>query len=193
MKSLIVAIVLLLIAFFTVVFILRAVNTHKDIWLRLKYSLAASVLAVLLVLGIHIYGLNLYPFERQLDPVPFAAFSVPEEFELDYPGQKFWTGAYKIGNRESMYFDVHDNMSMYGFPWPPMDFEHFSYIITYGQKIESLSYNAWDMIDIPVQTGAIAGRMVLNEEFNPEMVYIYSIPRLPIENDVNDVTGVAID
>ena len=64
-----------------------------------------------------------------------------------------------------------------------MDFKHYSYVITYGQKIDKLTYNVWDTIDFPIRTGAKVGHMTLDEEFSPRMVYIYRIPKLRIEND----------
>lgn len=50
-----------------------------------------------------------------------------------------------------------------------------------------ISYNVWETIDIPVRTGAYVGHMRLNDDFVPDKVYVYEIPRIRIENDVNDV------
>ena len=129
----------------------------------------------------------IYPFERPVNPVLIAEFDVPEEYALDYPGEKFWHGAYKAYGiyPESLYFDPDKRNSIYGFGWPPMDFETYNYIITYGQKIDSLSYNVWDTIDIPVYTGAKVGHMVLEDSFSPRKVYVYRIPKVRIDNDIN--------
>lgn len=146
------------------------------------------VSCVITVICIALLGKYTYPFERHLNPVLIAERSVSEEYELEYPGQRFWVGAYeKYGLRPaSEYFDVTEKVSYLGFEWPDMDFDNHSYIITYGQKIESLSYNIWDNIVDPVRTGIKAGHMKLAKEFSPEKVYIYEIPKLRIENDIND-------
>jgi hypothetical protein len=119
--------------------------------------------------------------------VLIAEFDVPEEYALEYPGQKFWHGAYeKFGlYAESFYFNPNNNESIYGFGWPPMDFKRYCYVVTYGQKIDKLTYNVWETIDDPIRTGAKAGHMILDDTFCAEKVYIYRIPKIRIENDIN--------
>jgi len=86
---------------------------------------------------------------------------------------------------ESFYYNP--QKGIYGFDRTILNFERYSYIITYGQKIEKLSYSVWDVIDTPIFTGAKVGHMFLEEEFNPSKVYIYRIPKIRIENDINDL------
>lgn len=137
------------------------------------------------------FGDYVNPFERTLQPTLIAEYDVPEEYEMKRPGERFWHGAYEAYDfyAASFWFDPNNKQSRFGFAWPPMDFEHYCYIITYGQKIESLSYNVWETIDAPVRTGAKVGHMILDEEFLPEKVYVYQIPKVRIENDINDVNS----
>lgn len=148
-------------------------------------TVAQIIVTLLLVV---LLGDYVYPFERTLKPIPHGVLVLPEDQVLQYPGQKFWHGAYEAFGfyAESFYFDPDGDNPKYGISWPPMDFEHYSYIITYGQKIDKLTYNVWDTIDIPVRTGAKVGHMILQDEFDPKMIYIYRIPKLRIENDINN-------
>ena len=65
-----------------------------------------------------------------------------------------------------------------------MDLENYTYIITYCQQIDSLSYNVWDTIDSPTYTGAYAGYMDLCDEIDPLAIYIYRIPKIRINNPI---------
>ena len=164
---------------------IKEIHWHKSFAHITLILFCVCIMFLSVVLG----GDYVYPFERDLNPILIAEFDVPKEYELDYPGQKFWHGAYeKFGlYAQSQYFNPTDNQSVYGFGWPPMDFDKYCYIITYGQRIESLSYNVWETIDDPIRTGAKVGHMVLEKDFLPEKVYVYQIPKIRIENDVNDI------
>ena len=186
-KSTIVIICLILSLTLTVLMTIKTVKNYGikqlKIWPKLLIIWIVTVFAFALFVD---YA---YPFERNLNPILIAEFDVPEKYSLEYPGQKFWHGAYeKFGMyAESFYFDPETKQSIYGFDWPPMNFEKFSYIITYGQKIESLTYNVWETIDVPIMTGAKVGHMILCEDFIPKKVYVYQIPKIRIENDINHV------
>ena len=67
-------------------------------------------------------------------------------------------------------------------PWPELDLENYTYIITYCQEIESLSYYRWREINVPVPPGAKEGHLVLKEEFEPFAIYFYRIPKMRINN-----------
>lgn len=157
---------------------------------HLKYSLSMLLCVLCTVIFIVLFGDYTYPFERTLHPILIAEFQVPEGYEHEYPGERYWHGAYKKWGlyAESFYFNP-ENTDPYGIGWPPMDFDNYSYIITYGQKIKSLSYNVWDVIEYPFMTGAKVGHMILEDEFSPDTVYIYQIPLIRIENDRNDMNS----
>lgn len=173
------------------VFVTRAIDfiravRNKDVTWRLALSL---FLALCIALPSFVFlGDYTYPFERTLHPKLIAEFDVPEGYEARRPGDPFWRGAYQAYGlyAESFWFDPYERQSKYGFAWPPMDYAHHNYIITYGQKIKSLSYNVWDTIDAPIRTGAKVGHMRLEETFIPEKVYIYQIPKVRIDNDINN-------
>lgn len=194
-KSLLVLVFLLGLTGLALCSIIQCVKKSKTGILRKKDIIKSVCITSCAVLCISLFGDYIYPFERRLEPVLVAEFEVPEEYELDYPGQQFWHGAYaQFGlYAESFYFNPEDTSSIYGFDWPPMNFERYSYIITYGQEIESLSYCVWDTIDLPVRTGAKVGYMTLSDDFSPEKVYVYRIPRIRIENDVNNVSAFRSD
>lgn len=155
-------------------------------WKHVAITLFSMFFAVFCLLC---FGDYVYPFERTLEPVLIAEIDAPKGYELEHPGQKFWHGAYEAYglHAESLYYNPNNrhnpnDRDPYGIWMIPMDFQRYSYIITYGQKIESLSYNVWETIDVPVRTGAKEGHMVLSEEFHPEKVYIYQIPKMRIDN-----------
>ena len=187
-KSIIVGVCLLTLIIIAICLAARCVKIKKEGVLQKKDVFICSVFVLFTIICIAIFGDYLNPFDRPLSPVLIAEFEVPEEFELEYPGEKFWHGAYEQYGlyAESFHFNPNERSSIYGFGWPPMDFDRYCYIITYGQKIESLSYNVWETIDYPVRTGAKVGHMVLSDDFSPEKVYVYQIPKIRIDNHVND-------
>lgn len=188
-KSAFILLLLLALTFLTIICAvkyIRAWKNKKPLWRNAFLALAAFCVTSLCFVFLGDY---VYPFERTLTPQLIAEFEVPEKYELEYPGQQFWHGAYESFGLygPSLWFDPDNALeSKYGMGWPPMDFNKHSYIITYGQKIDSLTYNVWDTIDNPFRTGAKAGHMILDKEFLPKKVYIYQIPKLRIDNDVNN-------
>ena len=190
MKSLIVAMILLSLIALTIYNLVRCIQEKLKKDLTWHMTLRLTGLAVVTFLAIAMAGDYVYPFERTLSPVLIAEYDVPEQYELDYPGEQFWHGAYEAYGlyAESVWFDPASVLeeTKYGFMWPPMDFKHYSYIITYGQQIDQLSYNVWETIDAPIRTGAKVGHMKLKEDFSPEKIYVYRIPKMRIDNDVND-------
>ena len=191
-KSIIVMGILYISVCLSVYSLIKCAIMYRQKMAKRIHIVTALLIICIMVLGIVFLGDYVYPFERVLEPVLYAEIIVPEEYVLDYPGQKFWHGAYEqYGlHAESFYFDPDDPNSIYGFGWPPMDFKHHSYIFTYVQKIDYISYNVWETIDEPIRTGAKVGHMILDEEFSPEKVYIYQIPKIRIENDINDTSSV---
>ncbi len=185
-QSIIVLVLLVFLVFASVKCIIATIKHCKQKSKKPIVHFRTIVCVTITMLNIVFIGDYIYPFERPLMPVLIAEFDVPKAYELDYPGEKFWHGAYEAYGiyGESLYFDTDNRQSLYGFGWPPMDFKTYNYIITYGQEIESLSYNVWDVIDTPIRTGAKAGHMVLAEEFSPSKVYVYRIPKIRIDNDI---------
>lgn len=190
-RSLLVFAFLLVFVITSIMYVVGCVNRYHKNVLKGGHVIVAVGLVCITWLCIVWFGDYVYPFERNLKPVLIAEFDVPVGYELEYPGQKFWHGAYEEFGfyAESRYFNPDNRNSIYGFGWPPMDFDRHCYIITYGQKIQTLSYNVWETIDEPIRTGAKVGHMVLDKEFIPQKVYVYQIPKVRIENDINDINS----
>ena len=114
-----------------------------------------------------------------------TTIEIPDDHTLSGPLNLPWHAAYeKYGMYAgSLYFDTEVKASYLGFDWPDMDFKHHTYIISYGQTIESLSYNAWEIIYAPYITGAKVGYAVLGEQFEPNIVYIYQAKKIRIDNN----------
>jgi hypothetical protein len=144
-----------------------------------------SLLILITCLNWYLFGGFIYPFNRQLDPVLVAQFDVTGKYVLDKPGGRFWRAAYKYEifglDIEPMWFNPNDPQH-FGADMPELDYKKHCYVITYGQKIDTLSYNCWDIIS---GTWEKAGQMTFQEEFYPSTVFIYELPKIMIENDIN--------
>ena len=189
-KSLIVLCVLLLFILLSAVSISSCCLSYKQKKLKTRKLCCVIILCIFtiaLVIGIADYT---YPYERFVKFELYAEIELHEENELNPEHPHFWHAAYEQFGlySSSFYFNSDDPYSHLGFEWPQMDLKHHSYIITYGQKLESLSYNVWETIDYPIRTGAKAGYAVLSEEFDSSKVYVYEIPKIRVENDLNLTT-----
>ena len=149
---------------------------------RLKRIVLIGACAIIPLMSIALYGDYVWPEEIQVKLTSHAVITVTGDQILDYPGQAFWHGAYEEYGvyAGSFHFNTEDPIDFYS--WPPMDFNYNSYIISYGQRIVSLSYNVWDTIDGPIRTGAYRGYAELDDTFVPEEVYVYRIPKMRIDN-----------
>lgn len=181
-KCLLVLCCLLSLLGFTVHHIKKCIRKYKDRSLTIKRSILTLLLLVITCLSWFGFSQYIYPFDRTLTPVLVAELEVSEKYVLDNPEGRFWRGAYKGMWGESFWFDPNDT-EHFGATMPQLDYKNHCYVITYGQKIETLSYNAWDIIDM---TGAKAGYITYQEEFYPSSVFIYEIPKIRIDNDVNN-------
>lgn len=180
-KSLIVLLIFVTLCFLSVRLVIKQVfytPTTKGI-------LLTSIICLITFVSILCYKDYLYPFERAVNFTLFASLDIPEENSLSGPGCKFWHAAYEEYGvySESVYFNPEEKVSHLGFIWPQMDFDNHTYIITYGQKLLSLSYNVWDTIECPISTGAKVGHATLSNAFNPNKVYVYEIAKIRIDND----------
>ena len=66
--------------------------------------------------------------------------------------------------------------------WIDPDLENYSYIISFGQPVESLSYRVWDNLDTPNRNNVRAGRVVFADSFDKWSIYIYRIPKMRIDS-----------
>lgn len=164
-----------------VVLCVKAHRNHTATPDQYSITVFAVLLTLCLIAGLWKYT---YPFERPVETKLVAVLEISEERTLTSPDDMSWHAAYEPYGLlpGSLYFEVDETESSLGFTWPEMDFENYTYIITYGQKIESLSYNVWEIIDAPLRTGAYAGHMVLDSYFEPNEVYVYQIQKMRIDN-----------
>lgn len=122
--------------------------------------------------------------EQQLEPELVATIHVDPELFPSGCIHEEWHAVYEKYDRyPGTWVHPHEYyQSQSTSEWPELDLENYTYIITYSQEIESLSYNVWDTINAPVFSGAKEGHMVLNEEIEPYLIYIYRIPKMRINN-----------
>lgn len=119
-----------------------------------------------------------YPFERTVDMELVMVVDCANEDEHSvHPG--VWHGVYGDYGLYSGSDTFHPN---HADKWMELDLDHYSYIVSYGQEIESLTYNVWDTIDAPFRTGAKAGHVKLSKEFIPSRIFIYQIRKIRIDN-----------
>lgn len=164
--------------------IYRRVRKKEGKWMPGLYQIA--IWAAIALAACLLFGEYTYPFEQTVELELYATLEIDQEHTLDRP--QAWHAAYeKYGiYAGSLWFETDmENQEYYlGFRWPEMDFEHYTYIISYGQTVESLSYNVWETIDYQLQAGVKVGHAELGDEFHPNAVYIYQIKKMRIDNDI---------
>lgn len=186
-KSLVVIFLMLAIVVPSVTCVIKCVQKHKKKELYFKHVVISVFCLVITSFCIAMFGDYVNPFERKVDTKLIAAFPLSEEYQSSFPGEQFWHGAYEswFPYAESFYFNP-ESREKYDIPLPFFNFKQHSYIFTYGQEIDNLTYNVWNTIDYPLKTGAKVGNIVFKNEFIPQTMYIYEIPKIRIENDINN-------
>lgn len=66
--------------------------------------------------------------------------------------------------------------------WIEIDLQSYSYIVSYGQSIEDISYNIWDEIGGTYGKCIKKGYITFSNQFDPEKIFIYEIERIAIDN-----------
>lgn len=138
-----------------------------------------TVIACIVTVGSFLcFGEYSYPYDRSVDMTLVAVVEIPDEAKhFKQPG--VWYGEY---GEYGLYpgSDTYHSNTVHR--WIDADLEKYSYIVSLGQEVHSLSYNVWDTIDAPFFTGAKAGQIVLSEKFDGSKIYIYQIPKIRIDN-----------
>ena len=125
-----------------------------------------------------------YPFERnvKLELVTIATpdNEIKEIGPLDDNSDNInWYGVYgdifPLGASSAFHPDFIDQ-------YIEPDLDRYSYIISYGYAVESLSYNVFEDVGGTYGCGVHKGHIVFSKDFNPWGIYIYRIPRLRIDN-----------
>lgn len=194
-KSMIVILLFLGLMSISVWFIIRCIKYYRSNEMIKSDIIKAVISTIISVVVIGYFGEYAYPFEIELDPILIAEYEIPEIYKFDEKIVLSWRGVYEEEGflPSSLYFVNGEKTSKFGFDWPEMDLDNHSYIITYGYKIKKLSYNVWEIIDKPFFTGIKAGKMVYEEEFDSQRVYVYEIPKMHIDNDVNRTTKYGLN
>lgn len=68
--------------------------------------------------------------------------------------------------------------------WPELDLENYTYIISFGREITSLSYNIWESKGMPLLdlgTNFKVGEVEFAEKVDTSLVYVYQIPKMRID------------
>lgn len=149
-----------------------------------------SIFSCLLLLTCMFYMADyIYPFERKLNPELVTVVEIPPQHSPKGPnGCWEWYSVYEeyglyLGSR---FFTAENYYYYRGHivdEWPEYDLENYTYIITFCQEIDTLTYNVWETVDYPIRTGAKDGHMTFKEEIHPTKIYIYRIPKMRIDND----------
>ena len=151
---------------------------------KIKHYFLAVGICLLTIMLVLLMGNYAYPFERNLDPQLVATIQVsPEHSPYKYNREEWHTVYEAYGSHEGTWLHSHEYyMTKSKNEWPEMDLENYTYIITYCQKIDSLTYNIWENIDSPLPSPAKEGHMKLHDEIDPLAIYIYRIPKMRINN-----------
>lgn len=183
LKSVIVILFLVVISMFFGFLLFRYIQASKK---RLSNTFITTLVGIITLLA---YA-NLWPYtnpvDQTLDLKLVSTLEIPPECTLSGPQNLPWHAVYErygIFYPESLYFINIEDESHLGLDWPDMDLDHYTYIISYGQKVESLSYNVWETIESPFYNGAKVGHAVLSNHFESNEVYIYQIKKIRIDND----------
>lgn len=110
----------------------------------------------------------------RLDPACFPNGNIYEEWHSVYEAYDNYPGTWVHPHEYYKSRSIDE--------WPEMDLENYTYIITYCQKIQSLSYYVWRENNVPTRTGAKEAHLILEEKNEPLTVYIYRIPKMRINN-----------
>lgn len=74
-----------------------------------------------------------------------------------------------------------------GVECPDVDFEHYSYLITYASEAEKLTWNVWETWDpfLLFGEGRKWGKITYGDGIDPNKIYVYRFPCDGIENHEN--------
>lgn len=164
-----------------------AIIKHREIKEKNKIICFCIICICALLLISHLLKYT-NPCDKVITPQLFHSIRLEDDVSIPYPGLP-WHAIYEqYGLYAASFFIEPDDETdhHFGFTWPEMDFKHHTYIVSYGWEIESLSYNIWETLDYPIKTGACVGHVVYTGDFQSNMVFIYELPKIRIEHDINN-------
>ena len=182
LKSLLLLSILIILLCVSIRKILFCISSHKKGSFKPKSAVIAAILLFATILATAISWDYLYPYNRELKPELVGVVETPEDVPV-YGTP--WNAVYEqYGIYAGSWLHPHEQFfAVSESDIPEFDLENYTYIITYGQKIKSLSYNVWHVIDVPSYTGEKVGYMVLEDIVERNTIYVYRIPKMRINND----------
>ena len=138
---------------------------------HIKYGLFTTFICCITLTAIIILGKYTYPFDRQVKLELVKTVTSTHEYSR-FHGT--WFGVYQ--GSEGLHKTYIDQ-------WMDIDTENYSYIVSFGYPIDSLSFNVWKRMDGTYQGGIYAGHAVTGQLSDPVKIYIYRIPHLYIDNN----------
>ena len=168
---------LIALTLFTVFSAIRLEKNHKD---YRSERIIALILVVASLFSIIFLGKYVNPFPQTVEYTLHNIVELPEEKQMKHP--EFWRAYFEVyGETGSEYFSLEGFEKIYGPINSEFDLDDHTYIITYGQELESLSYIVWHK----TYFGAYSGIVELSENFDPSKIYIYELDKkIRIDNDV---------
>ena len=179
-KSIIVCAVILLLVALAAVVVRILISKLR----RKKYIALLNLLIIIPLLVIIVFLSNYaYPFERNVDlELVHVAECGHRMDERTLPWHAYYED-YGWGAKSRFIIfvpaSVHDDcMEVMS------DLDNYTYIISYGRTLETLTYNMWDSKMTPILdlgTSAKDGHVTYGENGDPNCVYIYRIKKMRIE------------
>lgn len=134
-----------------------------------------SLLTLIVVLGL-LCEYNCFPFEWPVKMELVATVDIEEDADPIRNHRWYCVyGEYDGHNPSSLYH--WDELEKYIDP----DFDHYTYVVSYGKPIKALSYNIIKSVGGPYAEDIKQAHPVFGEPFDPWTIYIYKIPRLRID------------
>ena len=179
-KSIIVCAVILLLVALAAVVVRILISKLR----RKKYIALLNLLIIIPLLVIIVFLSNyVYPYERNVElELVHVAECGHRMDEHDIPWHAYYVYSdWDVESRFRIFVPafVHDDcMEVMS------DLDNYTYIISYGRTLETLTYNMWDSKMTPILdlgTSAKDGHVTYGKNGDPNCVYIYRIKKMRIE------------
>ena len=142
-------------------------------------TLVNIVLIIPILLTIMFFSNYMYPFQREVQLEEIYRFDDAVILDKTLPWHSIYK-AYGIGIDSRFDVIYASNIDIE----EELDFDNYTYIISYGKPIEKLSYNIWDCKGTPILdlgTSALNGYAQYGVADEEPCVYVYRIKRMRID------------
>lgn len=170
-KSFFVVIVLLGFLWYSLILLREFIYAYQQASPYLSKGIKCGIIAIITMCAF-LCGRNyMWPFDRNVKMETVVTVTDAEEYDR-FSGM--WFGVYEGS------ISFHKN---YIDEWIDLDLANYSYIVSFGRPVESLTYNVWEKMQGPYQSNIYSGHAELGDATQPMIIYIYRIPRIRIDND----------